>query len=216
LAPSFSEQGQAVAYSTTVYGCNCPLSWTASKRIGALLGLGAVPNGTVQVASTCPRLVRFVLRGDGQSPSNWPLGRRVPWVSICRERLGGLGDDLTATSPASIDSRMNRRFSGSVLFVELRTDADFYVVAAPEQRHDRPPSSITLAPTTWRALSMTLLSQRQLRTMHRRSSCASEELPNLPPAPPYLFSASTERGALGRQRCLSAPHSCQRSRDELP
>jgi hypothetical protein len=30
---------------------------------------------------------------------------------------------------------MDRRFSGLVLLVELRTDADFYVIAAPEECH---------------------------------------------------------------------------------
>jgi len=39
------------------------------------------------------------------------------------------------------DAGMVGCFSGIVLFVELRTDADFYVVAAPEARHGPPPSS---------------------------------------------------------------------------
>jgi hypothetical protein len=30
---------------------------------------------------------------------------------------------------------MDRRFSGFVFLVELRTDADFYVIAAPEECH---------------------------------------------------------------------------------
>ncbi len=53
-----------------------------------------------------------------------------------RERFIGLGNDLTSTSPASIDTRMDGRFFGLVLFVELRTDADFHVIAASEQRHE--------------------------------------------------------------------------------
>jgi hypothetical protein len=30
---------------------------------------------------------------------------------------------------------MDRRFAGPVFLVELRTDADFYVIAAPEECH---------------------------------------------------------------------------------
>jgi hypothetical protein len=33
-----------------------------------------------------------------------------------------------------------------VLLVELRAYADFYIIAAPKQRHDRPPSAIALVP----------------------------------------------------------------------
>jgi hypothetical protein len=50
-----------------------------------------------------------------------------------RERFAGLGNDFTPASPASIDAGMDRRFSGLVLLVKLRTDADFYVMAPPEE-----------------------------------------------------------------------------------
>jgi hypothetical protein len=53
-----------------------------------------------------------------------------------RERFVGLGDDLTSAAPASIDARMEGYFVRLVLLVELRTDTDFHVIAAPEQRHD--------------------------------------------------------------------------------
>jgi hypothetical protein len=52
-----------------------------------------------------------------------------------RERLGGLGNDFTSASSASIDAGMDRRFSGLVLLIELGTDADFYVMAPPEECH---------------------------------------------------------------------------------
>jgi hypothetical protein len=52
-----------------------------------------------------------------------------------RERSGGLGNDFTSACPASIDAGMDRRLSGLVFLVELRTDADFYVIAAPEECH---------------------------------------------------------------------------------
>jgi hypothetical protein len=57
-------------------------------------------------------------------------------VFFRRERFIGLGHDLASASPASIDARMAGRFVGPVLPVEFRTDADFYVIAAPEQRHE--------------------------------------------------------------------------------
>jgi len=60
----------------------------------------------------------------------------MPGVFLRRERLIGLGHDLTSTSPASIDARMEGCFVRLVLLVELRTDTDFYVIAAPEQRHE--------------------------------------------------------------------------------
>ncbi|MGE3779828.1 MAG: hypothetical protein AB7F89_21755 [Pirellulaceae bacterium] len=76
-----------------------------------------------------------MLRGDGQSPSNDPLSRCVPGVFLRRERFGGVGNDFTPASPASIDAGMDGRFSGPVFPVELRADADFYVIAAPEECH---------------------------------------------------------------------------------
>jgi hypothetical protein len=79
--------------------------------------------------------VGVVLRGDSQSPSNDPLSRCVPGVFLERERFAGLGNDFTPASPASIDAGMERRFSGLVLLVELGTDADFYVMAPPEECH---------------------------------------------------------------------------------
>jgi hypothetical protein len=52
-----------------------------------------------------------------------------------RQRLGGVGDDFTSASPASIDARMLGRISRTILPVEVRTDADFHIVAAPEECH---------------------------------------------------------------------------------
>src|SRR6188508_2277104 len=79
--------------------------------------------------------MRFLLRGDGQSPANCPLSRRVPGVALQRKRFGGLGNDFASASAASIDARMVRCFSRLVLLVELRTAADFDVIAPPEERH---------------------------------------------------------------------------------
>jgi hypothetical protein len=56
-------------------------------------------------------------------------------VFLERERLAGLGNDFTPASPASIDAGMDWRFSGLVLLIELGTDADFYVMAPPEECH---------------------------------------------------------------------------------
>ena len=83
------------------------------------------------------RLVRFLLRGDSQSPSNCALSRQVPGVLVQRKRFRGVGDCFAATPGASIDARSDGRFSGLILLVELRTDADFYVIAAPKERHGR-------------------------------------------------------------------------------
>jgi hypothetical protein len=55
-----------------------------------------------------------------------------------RKRFGGLGNDFAAASAASIDAWMAGCFSGLVLLVELRTVADFDVIAAPEERHRSP------------------------------------------------------------------------------
>jgi len=84
------------------------------------------------------RLVRFRLRSDSQSPSNCTLSRRVPGVFVQRKRSGGVGNDFTAAPAASIDARPNGRFSGPILLVELRTDADFHVVATLEECHGSP------------------------------------------------------------------------------
>jgi hypothetical protein len=55
-----------------------------------------------------------------------------------RQRLKRFGNDFASASLASINPGMARRFSGSIFLVELRTDADFYVIAAPKERHGRP------------------------------------------------------------------------------
>jgi hypothetical protein len=94
--------------------------------------------GELQRGAITSRLVRFFLGGDGQSPSNCPLSRRMPGVVLQRQRFGGLGDDFASASAAAIDTRMVGCFSGLVLLVELRTAADFYVIAAPEERHRSP------------------------------------------------------------------------------
>ena len=80
----------------------------------------------------------FFLVGDGQSPSNCPLSWRVLGVVLRRKRSEGFGNDFASASAASIDARMVRCFSGRILLVELRTDADFYVIAAPKDRHGFP------------------------------------------------------------------------------
>jgi hypothetical protein len=59
-------------------------------------------------------------------------------VLLQRERSGGLGNDLTSASLASIDAGMVGRFSGHVFLVERRADADLYVVAALEECHGSP------------------------------------------------------------------------------
>jgi len=89
-------------------------------------------------ANASARRVGFLLRGDGKSPANWPLSRRVPGVVLRRKRFEGLGNDFASAPMASIDARMGGRFSGRILLVELRTEADFYVVAAPKDRHGSP------------------------------------------------------------------------------
>ena len=84
------------------------------------------------------RSVRFLLRSDSQSPSNCTLSRRVLGVFVQRKWSGGVGNYFTSAPAASIDAGPDRRFSGLVLLVELRTDADFYVVATLEERHGSP------------------------------------------------------------------------------
>ena len=80
----------------------------------------------------------FLLRGDSQPPSNRPLSGQVPGVFVHRKRLGGIGDGFTTTPAASIDAGSAGRVSGLILLVELRTDADFYVVATLEECHESP------------------------------------------------------------------------------
>jgi hypothetical protein len=82
--------------------------------------------------------MRFLLRSDSQSPSNCPLRGRVPGVFVQRKWLGGIGNSFTSAPEASIDASSDGRFSGLVLLVELRTDADFYVVATLEECHGSP------------------------------------------------------------------------------
>jgi hypothetical protein len=59
-------------------------------------------------------------------------------VFVQRKRSGGVGHDFTAAAAASIDTRTDGRFSGLILLVELRTDADFHVVATLEECHGSP------------------------------------------------------------------------------
>jgi hypothetical protein len=56
-------------------------------------------------------------------------------VFVQRQWSGGVGNDFTAAPAASIDARPDGRFSGPILLVELRTDADFHVVATLEECH---------------------------------------------------------------------------------
>ena len=71
--------------------------------------------------------------------------RKQPFffAGIWRPWIGALRNNLASTSSASINSRMDRCCFRLVLPVELWAYADFYVIAAPKQRHDRPPSAIT-------------------------------------------------------------------------
>jgi hypothetical protein len=57
---------------------------------------------------------------------------------VQRKWLGGVGNCFTSAPAASIDARSDGRFSGFIFLVELRTDADFYVIAAPKERHGIP------------------------------------------------------------------------------
>ena len=82
--------------------------------------------------------MRFLLRSDSQPPSNYALSRRVPGVFVQRKWPGGVGNDFTAAPAASIDTRPDGRFSGPILLVEFRTDADFHVVATLEECHGSP------------------------------------------------------------------------------
>src|SRR3954467_793091 len=100
--------------------------------------LPSVPSGLGASQEPSAGLVWFFLRGDGQTPSNCPLSRRVLGVVLQGKRLEGLGNDFASASTASIDARMVRRFSGLIFLVEIPTDADFYVIAAPKERHGSP------------------------------------------------------------------------------
>jgi hypothetical protein len=85
-----------------------------------------------------PSLVRFLLRSDSQSPSNCTLSRRVPGVFVQRKWPRSVGNGFASAAPASIDARPDGCFSGRILLVELRTDADFHVVATLEECHGSP------------------------------------------------------------------------------
>jgi hypothetical protein len=82
--------------------------------------------------------VRFLLDSDSQSPSNVTLSRRVRGVFVQRKWFGGVGNNFTPAAAASIDARPDGYFSGPILLVELRTDADFHVVATLEECHASP------------------------------------------------------------------------------
>ena len=84
------------------------------------------------------RLVRFLLRSDSQPPSNCALSRRMPGVFVQRKWPRGVGNCFTSTPAASIDARADGRFPGLIFRVELRTDADFDVVATPKECHGSP------------------------------------------------------------------------------
>ena len=109
----------------------------------SLLGMTSRPPPCFALRRTRPALRSFsvgglvwlFLRGDGQPPSNCPLSRRVLGMVLQRKRFGGLGNDFASASAASIDAGVVGCFAGLVLLVELRTDADFYVIAAPKERH---------------------------------------------------------------------------------
>ncbi len=89
------------------------------------------------------RSVRFLLRGDSQSPSNCTLSRRVPGVFVQRKWFRGVGNCFTSAPAASIDASSEGRFSGLVLPVEFRTNADFYVIATLEECHGSPHSQMS-------------------------------------------------------------------------
>ncbi len=54
---------------------------------------------------------------------------------VKRERPRGIGNGFAAASTAPIDARMGGRLSGSILLVELRTNADLDVIAALKECH---------------------------------------------------------------------------------
>ena len=62
----------------------------------------------------------------------------MPGVFFQRKWFGGVGNNFTSAAAASIDARPNGYFSGPILLVELRTDADFHVVATLEECHGSP------------------------------------------------------------------------------
>ena len=103
--------------------------WPCRSRVG---------HWQADAGAQSSRLMGGWLRGDSQSPSNCPLGRRVLGMLLQRERFKRLGNDFATASPASIDARMAGCFSGLVLLVERRTGADFYVIAAPKECHGPP------------------------------------------------------------------------------
>ena len=62
----------------------------------------------------------------------------MPGVFVQRKCLGGVGNCFTSAPAASIDAGSDGRFSGLIFLVELRTDADFYVVATLKECHGSP------------------------------------------------------------------------------
>ena len=72
---------------------------TGCRRRGKLGTRGKARRPTIS-----GRSVGVVPRGDSQSPSNCSLSRRVPGVFVQWERFGGLGNDFTSASPASVDA----------------------------------------------------------------------------------------------------------------
>ena len=55
-----------------------------------------------------------------------------------RKWFRGVGNCFTSAPAASIDASADGHFTRLVLLVELRTDADFYVVATLEECHGSP------------------------------------------------------------------------------
>ena len=93
--------------------------------------------------------MRVLLRSDSQSPANCTLSRRVPGVFVQRKWFGGVGNCFTSAPAASIDARSDGRFSGLIFPVELRTDADFYVVATLKECHGSPSFELTARHKKW-------------------------------------------------------------------
>ena len=116
-----------------------PLDATPARRVDRQRVLRRrLPARLASESKVFARSVRVLLRSDGQSPSNRPLSRRVPGVLVQRKWLGGIGNGFTSAPAASIDASADGRFTRLVLLVELRTDADFHVVATLEECHGSP------------------------------------------------------------------------------
>ena len=123
-----------------VRGGQCPSPGFGSPLAQVHLVWPEAPcrSGTGIPSSPNAPLMWFLLGGDSQPPSNRPLSGQVPGVFVQRKRLGGIGNSFTTTPAASIDAGSAGRFSGLILLVELRTDADLYVVATLEECHESP------------------------------------------------------------------------------